>query len=71
MALLRRIGAARSVLGAAAGLAGAGVVAGAGVTVGLVGGTAGLLGGAARGSLSLAHAAAVTGTRACKAPNRP
>ncbi|HZH22594.1 MAG TPA: cation-translocating P-type ATPase [Geodermatophilus sp.] len=64
MALLRRIGAARSVLGAAAGLAGAGVVAGAGVTVGLVGGTAGLVGGAARGSLSLAHAAAVTGTRA-------
>ncbi|HYN97428.1 MAG TPA: hypothetical protein VES42_26610, partial [Pilimelia sp.] len=64
MALLRRIGAARGVLGAAAGLAGAGVVAGAGVTVGLVGGTAGLVGGAARGSLSLAHAAAVTGTRA-------
>jgi cation-transporting ATPase I len=64
MAVLRGIGAVRSVLGAAAGLAGAGVVAGAGVTAGLVGGTAGLVEGAARASLSLAHAAAVTGTRA-------
>ncbi|WP_448608899.1 HAD-IC family P-type ATPase [Geodermatophilus sp. URMC 60] len=71
MSLLRRIGAARGVLDAAAGLAGAGLVAGAGVTAGLVGGTAGLLGETAsvarrgaRASLSLAHAAAVTGTRA-------
>jgi cation-transporting ATPase I len=71
MALLRRFGAARSALGAAAGLAAAGVVAGAGVTAGLVGGTAGLVGETAsvarrgaRASLSLAHAAAVTGTRA-------
>ncbi len=61
MALRRRIGGA---LGAAAALAGAGVVAGAGVTAGLVGGTAGLVQGAARSSLSLAHAAAVSGTRA-------
>ncbi|SHN55451.1 cation-transporting ATPase I [Geodermatophilus obscurus] len=61
MALRRRIG---SALGAAAALAGAGVVAGAGVTAGLVGGTAGLVEGAARASLSRAHAAAVTGTRA-------
>ncbi|MGY1679093.1 HAD-IC family P-type ATPase [Geodermatophilus sp. SYSU D01176] len=71
MALLRRFGAARSALGAAAGLAAAGAVAGAGVTAGLVGGTAGLVGETAsvarrgaRASLSLAHAAAVTGTRA-------
>ncbi|SNS17235.1 cation-transporting ATPase I [Geodermatophilus pulveris] len=71
MALLRRIGAARGVLDAAAGLAAAGVVAGAAVTVGLVGGTAALVGETAsvarrgaRASLSLAHAAAVSGTRA-------
>src|SRR5918998_906130 len=61
MALRRRIG---SALGAAAALAGAGVVAGAGVTAGLVGGTAGLVEGAARASLSRAHSAAVSGTRA-------
>jgi cation-transporting P-type ATPase I len=61
MSLRRRIG---SALGAAAGLAGAGVVVGAGVTAGLVGGTAGLVEGTARASLSRAHAAVVTGTRA-------
>ncbi|SES81610.1 cation-translocating P-type ATPase [Geodermatophilus poikilotrophus] len=61
MAIRRRIG---SALGAAAALAGAGVVAGAGVTAGLVGGTAGLVEGAARASLSRAHSAAVSGTRA-------
>ena len=61
MALRRRIG---SALGAAAALAGASVVAGAGVTAGLVGGTAGLVEGAARASLSRAHSAAVSGTRA-------
>ncbi|SDN77421.1 cation-translocating P-type ATPase [Geodermatophilus sp. DSM 45219] len=64
MSLLRRFGAARGVLGAAAGLAGAGVVAGAGVTAGLVGETASVARRGAHASLSLAHAAAVAGTRA-------